>query len=189
LWATSAGTQGDDPLASPAHIDLSGLPPRIIEAGSHEVPRDDAIDPVRPAARARAQVTLTVTAGVPHVLPAFADVLDESCGALERIGTYLDAALPAPTLGEMTVSDEMRSRRITQHGGACPVLETEGLARQGDKVCRWTDQSSLASHKRNALDLVAGAYSPRRTPLVSRKQENGRGSEVWTTANAAAAAS
>ncbi len=37
------GKQGDDPLAGPAHTDLSGLPPLIIEVGSHEVLRDDAI--------------------------------------------------------------------------------------------------------------------------------------------------
>ncbi len=52
-------------------------------------------------------MTLTVTAGVSHVFPAFADVLDEGGSALERIGTDLDAALAAPTVGDRTVSDQM----------------------------------------------------------------------------------
>jgi acetyl esterase/lipase len=37
-----AGTDPADPLASPIFADLSGLPPLLIQAGSHEVLLDDA---------------------------------------------------------------------------------------------------------------------------------------------------
>jgi acetyl esterase/lipase len=87
-------TPASHPLASPALADLTGLPPLLIEVGSHEILRDDAIELTRAAARAHVQVSLTVTAGVPHVFPAFADVLDEGRAALERIGPHLAASTP-----------------------------------------------------------------------------------------------
>ena len=57
-------TAGQDPalgLISPVFADLSGLPPLIIQAGSHEVLLDDAIRLARQAAAADVQVTLDIT--------------------------------------------------------------------------------------------------------------------------------
>jgi acetyl esterase/lipase len=82
-----------DGLISPIFADLSGLPPLIVQAGSHEVLLDDA---VRLAARAAADdvsVTLEVTAGAPHVFQAFHAVLDEGVAALDRAGRLLRAHL------------------------------------------------------------------------------------------------
>lgn len=93
-----ADTTPDHPLASPAHADLTGLPPLIIEAGSHELLRGDAELLARAAARAHVEVTLTVTPHVPHVFPAFADVLDEGRAALDRVGAFLTHALEEPEL-------------------------------------------------------------------------------------------
>ncbi|GAA1915739.1 alpha/beta hydrolase [Streptantibioticus ferralitis] len=84
--------QGADPLdglLSPVHADLTGLPPVLIQAGSHEYLLDDA---VRLAARAAAHhvaVTLDVTPQVLHVFQAFAAVLDEGDAALTRAGEFL----------------------------------------------------------------------------------------------------
>ena len=67
-------TAGQDPalgLISPIFADLSGLPPLIIQAGTHEVLLDDAIRLARQAATADVQVTLDITAGVPHVFQAY----------------------------------------------------------------------------------------------------------------------
>lgn len=80
-----------DPLASPVFADLTGLPPLLIQAGSHEILLDDA---VRLAARAAADdvaVTLDVTPGAPHVFQGFAAILDEGEAALERAGAFLRA--------------------------------------------------------------------------------------------------
>ena len=67
-------TSGHDPalgLISPIFADLSGLPPLIIQAGTHEVLLDDAIRLARQAATADVQVTLDITPGVPHVFQAY----------------------------------------------------------------------------------------------------------------------
>jgi monoterpene epsilon-lactone hydrolase len=87
-------TAGQDPalgLISPIFADLSGLPPLIIQAGSHEVLLDDAIRLARQAATADVQVTLDITPGVPHVFQAYSAILDEATAALDRAGQLLSA--------------------------------------------------------------------------------------------------
>jgi acetyl esterase/lipase len=89
-------TAGQDPaldLISPIFADLSGLPPLIIQAGSHEVLLDDAIRLARQAATADVEVTLDITPGVPHVFQAYSPILDEAGAALDRAGQLLSAHL------------------------------------------------------------------------------------------------
>jgi acetyl esterase/lipase len=89
-------TAGHDPalgLISPIFADLSGLPPLIIQAGTHEVLLDDAIRLARQAATADVQVTLDITPGVPHVFQAYYPILDEATAALDRAGQLLSAHL------------------------------------------------------------------------------------------------
>ena len=57
-------------LISPIFADLSGLPPLIIQVGTHEVLLDDAVRLARQAAIADVEVTLDITPGVPHVFQA-----------------------------------------------------------------------------------------------------------------------
>jgi monoterpene epsilon-lactone hydrolase len=80
-------------LISPIFADLSGLPPLIIQAGTHEVLLDDAIRLARQAATADVQVTLDITPGVPHVFQAYYPILDEAAAALDRAGQLLSAHL------------------------------------------------------------------------------------------------
>jgi epsilon-lactone hydrolase len=80
-------------LISPVFADLSGLPPLIIQAGSHEVLLDDAVRLARQAAIADVQVTLDITPRVPHVFQAYAPILDEGAAALDRAGQFLTAHL------------------------------------------------------------------------------------------------
>jgi epsilon-lactone hydrolase len=82
-------------LISPIFADLSGLPPLIIQAGSHEVLLDDAVRLARQAATADVEVTLDVTPGVPHVFQAYYAILDEAITALDRAGQLLSAHLAA----------------------------------------------------------------------------------------------
>ena len=89
-------TAGHDPalgLISPIFAGLSGLPPLIIQAGSHEVLLDDAIRLARQAAVADVAVTLDITPGVPHVFQAYYPILDEAAAALDRAGQLLSAHL------------------------------------------------------------------------------------------------
>jgi epsilon-lactone hydrolase len=80
-------------LISPVFADLSGLPPLIIQAGTHEVLLDDAVRLARQAATADVEVTLDITPGVPHVFQAYHAILDEGAAALDRAGQFLSAHL------------------------------------------------------------------------------------------------
>jgi acetyl esterase/lipase len=89
-------TSGQDAalgLISPIFADLSGLPPMIIQAGTHEVLLDDAIRLARQAAFADVEVILDITPGVPHVFQAYHQILDEGAAALDRAGQLLTAHL------------------------------------------------------------------------------------------------
>jgi len=80
-------------LISPLFADLSGLPPLIIQAGTHEVLLDDALRLAQKAALADVEVTLDITPGVPHVFQAYHPLLDEAAAALDRAGQLLSAHL------------------------------------------------------------------------------------------------
>ena len=80
-------------LISPIFADLSGLPPLIIQVGTHEVLLDDAIRLARQAGTADVEVTLDITPGVPHVFQAYYPMLDEAAAALDRAGRLLSAHL------------------------------------------------------------------------------------------------
>jgi epsilon-lactone hydrolase len=80
-------------LVSPIFADLIGLPPLLIQAGSHEILLDDATRLAARAAAADVAVTLEVTPGVPHVFQGFAAMLDEGDAALTSAGEFLRAHL------------------------------------------------------------------------------------------------
>jgi acetyl esterase/lipase len=89
-------TSGQDAalgLISPIFADLSGLPPLIIQAGTHEVLLDDAVRLAQQAATADVEVILDITPGVPHVFQAYHAILDEAAAALDRAGRLLSAHL------------------------------------------------------------------------------------------------
>src|SRR6202022_3819458 len=89
-------TSGQDAalgLISPIFADLSGRPPVIIQAGTHEVLLDDALRLAGQAATADVEVTLDITPGVPHVFQVYYPILDEAAAALDRSGQLLSAHL------------------------------------------------------------------------------------------------
>ncbi len=93
------GADACDPAVSPVFASLAGLPPLLIQAGSHEILLDDA-------------VTLDVVPGVPHVFQAFAAVLDEGEAALTRAGAFRDWHGPSP--GHQRPPDRHRRARRGQ---------------------------------------------------------------------------
>jgi epsilon-lactone hydrolase len=92
----AAGQDAALGLISPIFADLSGLPPLIIQAGTHEVLLDDALRLAQQAAIADVEVTLDITPGVPHVFQAYYPILEEAAAALDRAGQLLSAHLSAP---------------------------------------------------------------------------------------------
>src|SRR4029077_21128782 len=89
----TAGQDAALGLVSPISADLPGLPPLIIQVGSHEVLLDDAVRLARQAAIADVEVTLDITPGVPHVFQAYYPILGEAAAALDRAGQLLSAHL------------------------------------------------------------------------------------------------
>jgi epsilon-lactone hydrolase len=90
-----ADADASDPYISPVQGDLTGLPPMLIQVGSHEILLSDAIRLAARAATADVAVTLDVVPGVPHVFQAYAAVLDEGDAALDRAATFLTANFAA----------------------------------------------------------------------------------------------
>jgi monoterpene epsilon-lactone hydrolase len=89
-------TSGQDAaleLISPVFADLAGLPPLMIQAGTHEVLLDDAVRLAQHAVVADVEVTLDITPGVPHVFQAYHPILDEATAALDRAGHFLSEHL------------------------------------------------------------------------------------------------
>jgi acetyl esterase/lipase len=82
-------------LISPIFADLSGLPPLVIQAGTHEVLLDDAVRLARQAAISDVAVTLDITPRVPHVFQNYYPILDEATAALDRAGQLLSTHLAA----------------------------------------------------------------------------------------------
>lgn len=76
------------PLASPVFADLTGLPPLLIQAGSHEILLDDAVRLAARAAKHDVPVQLQVWSGVPHVFQAFAATLDDGDAALSAAAAF-----------------------------------------------------------------------------------------------------
>jgi epsilon-lactone hydrolase len=97
-----AGADPRSPYASPLYGEPAGLPPTLIQVGSDEVLRDDA---VRMAARMRdagCRVELEIWPRMPHVWHLFAPVMPEARRAIARIGTFVTEATrprhPSPDL-------------------------------------------------------------------------------------------
>jgi acetyl esterase/lipase len=95
----TAGQDAALGLISPVFADLSGLPPLIIQVGTHEVLLDDATRLARQAATADVEVTLDITPRVPHVFQAYYPILDEAAAALDRAGQLLTAHLTGAERG------------------------------------------------------------------------------------------
>ncbi len=88
-----AGTDTRNPVASPIHADLSGLPPLLIQVGSAEILYDDAIRVARAAGAVGTKVTLEVWPKMIHVWHAFAFLLTDGREAIEGAGAFMRAAI------------------------------------------------------------------------------------------------
>ena len=88
-----AGTDPRNPLASPLHADLAGLPPLLIQVGSEEVLLDDSTRLAERCEASGVEATLEIWDGMIHVWHWFGEYLDEAGSAVRRIGEYVSARL------------------------------------------------------------------------------------------------
>jgi monoterpene epsilon-lactone hydrolase len=89
------GEGGDplNPLASPLHGDLSGLPPLLVQVGDRETGLDDSTLFAAKARAAGVTVTLEVWPQMIHVFQQFAAELPEAREAITRIGAFVHQQL------------------------------------------------------------------------------------------------
>jgi acetyl esterase/lipase len=81
------------PLASPLYADLKGLPPILIQVGSHELLLSDATCFAEQAQAAGSPVTLQVWKDMQHEWHFAANLLPESRQAISQIGQFIEAQI------------------------------------------------------------------------------------------------
>ena len=90
------------PLASPVFADYHGIPPMLIQAGEHEMLRDDS---VRVAKKARADgvsVKLEIWPGMFHVFQVHEPLLPEAQEAIEHMGEFMRSCMARKSSSETT---------------------------------------------------------------------------------------
>ncbi len=80
-----------NPLASPLHADLHGLPPLLIQCGSEETLLDDSVRLAGAAGAAGSAVTLEVYPDMIHVWPLFHQEVAAGRRALASAGRFIRA--------------------------------------------------------------------------------------------------
>lgn len=89
-----AGTPATDPLASPVHAPLEGLPPLLIEVGEDELLLDDAVTLEAKARVDGVTVDVRIWPHMIHVFQAFPEeLLPESGESIRRIADFLSRHL------------------------------------------------------------------------------------------------
>ncbi|MGB0931719.1 MAG: alpha/beta hydrolase [Chitinophagales bacterium] len=82
-------TPPNHPLVSPLYADLSGLPPLLIQVGTHEILLDDSLKLAEKAKQDGLEVTLEVWESMLHVWHFFADYVPESRKAIRKVAEYI----------------------------------------------------------------------------------------------------
>lgn len=82
------GVDARDPLASPLFADLTGLPPLLIQVGTHEILYDDAVSLAEQATRAGVEAELEIGEELIHVWQIF-PITPEAMNATARIARHL----------------------------------------------------------------------------------------------------
>ena len=83
------------PLASPVFGDYRGLPPLLIQAGEHEMLRDDAIRVAKKAQSDGLDVKLEIWPGMFHVFQSHDPLLPEGKEAVDHIAQFIQMLTPA----------------------------------------------------------------------------------------------
>lgn len=89
-----AGADARDPLASPIHGDLQGLPPMLLQCGGRETLADDTIVFARKARRAGVQTEVEVFDGMIHVFQMYAAELEVARQAIAKTGAFIQRHVP-----------------------------------------------------------------------------------------------
>ena len=84
-----AGADPCNPYASPLYGDASGLPPVLIQAGSDEILRDDAVRMAERLQHHNPRSRLEIWPRMPHAFQLFVPALPEAHAAIAQIGDFI----------------------------------------------------------------------------------------------------
>jgi monoterpene epsilon-lactone hydrolase len=79
-----------EPLVSPIHADLTGLPPILIQVGTSEVLLDDAKRLAENAKKSGVDVTLDVWENMIHIFQYFCFMLPEGQEAIDKVADFIE---------------------------------------------------------------------------------------------------
>jgi acetyl esterase/lipase len=83
------GADPHHPHASPLYADVSGLPPVLIQVGSDEILRDDALRMAEKLKQENPRSRIEVWPRMPHAFQLFVPVLPEARAAIARIAGFI----------------------------------------------------------------------------------------------------
>ncbi len=83
------GHDKTDPLISPLHGDLKGLPPLLVQVGTAETLLDDSRRLAARARHARVAVDYAEWEGMPHIWHIFCPLLQKSRDAIQELGAFV----------------------------------------------------------------------------------------------------
>lgn len=89
------GQDPANPLASPVFGDYRGLPPLLIQAGEHEMLRDDSVRAAKKAQADGTDVKLEIWPGMFHVFQSHDPLLPEAKEAIDHIAQFMQALTPS----------------------------------------------------------------------------------------------
>ena len=87
------GNNLTQPLASPLYADLHGLPPLMIQVGSHELLLDDIIKFHKKAVDSNVEVTFELWKDMFHSFQIFSSAVEEGHNAIQNAGEYIKKIL------------------------------------------------------------------------------------------------
>ena len=84
-----SGSDPRIPYASPLYGDPAGLPPVLIQVGSDEILRDDAVRMAEKLRRDNPRSRLEIWSRMPHAWQLFVPILPEARRAIAQIGDFI----------------------------------------------------------------------------------------------------
>jgi acetyl esterase/lipase len=164
-----------NPLASPVFGDYRGLPPLLIQAGEHEMLRDDSI---RVAKKARADgisVALEVWPGMFHVFHSHEPLLPEAREAIDHIADFTRSAmLVKRNIPDANQADNyLKSAKVgdwIEHKTGTVVMRHTVTARTEDSVTLRIDQT-VDGKKSEPIEQKFDLKAPPPKPDPNTKME------------------
>ena len=105
------GSDPRDPYISPVFGDFRGLPPMLLQAGSHEMLLSDTLEAAQNARRAGVKRLVSVYEGMFHVFQMGLDLIPESRDAWEEVGEFLKIVYQLRIAPEGKVVKKVKRRK------------------------------------------------------------------------------